>query len=572
MRRSQLFAETLRQAPADADAPGYQFLLRGGFVQPLAAGIFTYLPLGMRVKEKVERIMREEMNAIGGQEVVMPVVHPAELWQETGRWYSIGPELARFTARGDRQMVLAMTHEEVIADLLRRQVQSYRQLPIMLYQIQTKFRDEPRARGGMIRAREFTMKDAYSADAGEEGLDRSYRDQYEAYFRIFRRAGIEPVVVGADVGIMGGSGADEFMAILPIGEDQILLCEACGYAANRQIATFRKPQPGAEQQASLEEVATPDAATIAELAAFLGIPESETAKATFFMAGDRFIFAVVRGDMEVNETKLANAVGAADLRPARPEELAGTGIVAGYASPIGVHGVTVVVDDLVAASPNLVAGANREGYHLRNTNYGRDYTADIVTDIASAYAGAPCPRCGEPMRMERAVEVGNIFKLGTRFTEPLGVTFLDEEGREKPIIMGSYGIGVDRLIGVVAEVHHDEKGLIWPESIAPFQVYLVGLDLDDEAVLAAADTLYTQLQARRVEVLYDDRHERAGVKFNDADLLGIPLRITVSRRTVAQAAAEVKRRSETATRLVPLEEVDEMLAAHAEAPVTVGNI
>jgi prolyl-tRNA synthetase len=552
MRRTEFLCETLREAPADVDAAGYALLLRGGFVQPLAAGIFSYLPLGWRVKGKVERILRDEMDAIGGQEVQLPVVHPAELWQESGRWYEIGPELARFTARGERQMVLAMTHEEVVADVLRRTVHSYRQLPQMLYQIQTKFRDEPRARAGLIRAREFTMKDAYSAHATAEDLDEYYPRVRDAYLAAFRRCGIEPLIVESDVGMMGGTMAHEFIDLLPIGEDQLVICDGCGYAANRQIAVFRKDAAEADPL-PLEEVATPGATTIADLARFLDVPESETAKAAFFMSGDRLIFAVVRGDMGVNETKLANVAGAGDLRPAQVADLADTGIVPGYASPIGVRNALVVVDDLVARSPSLVAGANREGFHLKNTNSGRDYAPDLIADIASASEGAPCASCGEPLRIVRGVEVGNIFKLGTKYTNALGATFLDEQGVARDIIMASYGIGVDRLIGCVAEGSRDERGLIWPVSIAPFHVYLVGLDLDHSDVRESVDRLYQTLLHAGIEVLVDDRAERAGVKFNDADLLGIPVRVTVSRRTVRQGQVEIKLRTRAETSLVAQE-------------------
>ena len=546
MRRSAFFCETLHQSPAEAEAPGHQLLLRGAFIQSLAAGLYSFLPLGQRVKAKIEAIMRDEMNAIDGQEIVMPVVHPAELWQETGRWYQIGAEMARFKDRGDRDMVLAMTHEEVFGDLLRKTVRSYRQLPIMLYQIQTKFRDEPRSRGGLIRTREFTMKDAYSCHASYEGLDLFYPRMVEAYLRVFRRCGVDVVVVESDVGMMGGTMAHEFMALTPVGEDQLVLCDACGYAANRQVATFRKDVPAPEEPAALREVETPGTQTIAALTRLLGITAARTAKAAFFMAegsgGSRLIFAVVRGDMEVNETKLTNAVAAVELRPANAEELVAAGIAAGYASPVGISGATVVVDDLVARSPNLVAGANRVGYHLLNTNVPRDYTPDIVTDIAAAFSGAPCPRCGTPVRLERGVEVGNTFKLGTHYSTALGATFQDESGQRQDIVMGSYGIGVSRLIGTIAETRRDERGLLWPPAIAPFGVYLVGLDLEREEVRAATEALYVALVGAGVEVLYDDRDERAGVKFNDADLLGMPLRITVSRRTLANGAMELKPR------------------------------
>jgi prolyl-tRNA synthetase len=561
MRRSALFCETLRQNPSETEAAGHQFLVRGAFVQSLAAGIFSFLPLGMRVKHKVERILREEMDRIGGQEIVMPVVHPAELWQETGRWYAIGPELARFKDRGGRDMVLAMTHEEVIADLLRKHIKSYRQLPVLLYQIQTKFRDEPRSRGGLVRVREFTMKDAYSCDINSGGLDAVYERVYRAYEEIFRRAGIQALVVQSDVGMMGGSMAHEFMFLSDIGEDTLVICDSCGSAANQQVATFRKQPPAAEEPLPLELVETPGTQTIAALAALLAIPESRTAKAAFFTAGDRLIFAVVRGDMDVNETKLANAVGAPELRLARPEELEQTGIVPGYASPIGVRGVTVVVDDLVPQSPNLVAGANRTGYHYLHTNVPRDYQPDIVADIAAAYDGAPCANCGSPLRLARGVEVGNIFKLGTKYTKALGATYLSEQGQQIDIIMGSYGIGVDRLIACIAQASHDARGLIWPLSVAPYEVYLVGLDLEQGPICQAAEELYARLQAAGVEVLFDDRDERAGVKFNDADLLGIPLRVTISRRSLQRDAVEIKARAAGESHDAPLAEAGAAILA-----------
>lgn len=555
MRRTQLFGETLRQSPNDSEVAGHSLLLRGGFVQPLSAGIFSLLPLGQRVRAKLEKILREEMDAIDGQEVSLPVVHPAELWQETGRWYDVGPELARFRDRAGRDMVLAMTHEEVVADLLRKQVRSYRQLPIMLYQIQTKFRDEPRARGGLLRVREFVMKDAYSCHANFDDLDAYYPCVCQAYLNIFGRAGLDVMTVEADVGMMGGTMAHEFMFVSEVGEDQLVLCDACGYAANRQIATFQKEVSDEEEVLPLEEVPTPEAKTIAALAALLDIPERSTAKAAFFMSGDQLIFAVVRGDMEVNETKLANAVGAAELRGARADELETRGIVAGYASPIGISGATVIVDDAVASSRNLVAGANREGYHLRHTNFGRDYNADRVIDIAAAQEGAGCIECGAPLRLVRGVEVGNTFKLGMKYSKALEATFLDDTGRAQYIVMGSYGIGVGRLMACIAERYHDRDGLIWPPSVAPFQIYLVGLDGEDDTVRAATEELYAMLQGAGFETLYDDRHERAGVKFKDADLLGMPVRLTVSRRTEESGQIELKQRASGETRKVARHEV-----------------
>jgi prolyl-tRNA synthetase len=388
-----------------------------------------------------------------------------------------------------------------------------------------------------------------------EDLDRYYPDVYQAYFNVFRRAGIQAISVQSDVGMMGGTMAHEFIYVSDIGEDQIALCDACGYAANRQIAAFRKESPVEEAALPVQEVATPDTQTIAALAELLGIPDSRTAKAAFFMAGDKFIFAVVRGDMEVNETKLVNAVGATELRPARADELAAAGIVAGYASPIGFPGVTVVVDDQVAHSPNLVAGANRPGFHLRNTNFGRDYQADVVTDIADAFEGAPCLQCGAPLRIVRGVEVGNLFKLGTKYSNALGATYLDEQGESHDIVMGSYGIGVGRLIACIAQEFYDDKGLCWPISVAPYQIYLVGLDADDETIARATEQAYQDLQHAGSEVLYDDRKVRAGVKFNDADLIGIPLRITISRRTIAVGEAEFKLRSGENAWHVPLSDL-----------------
>jgi len=560
MRMSQLFSQTLREAPAEAETASAQLLLRAGFIRQLAAGIFSYLPLGKRSLTKIENIMREEMNAIGGQEMSMPVVHPAEIWQETERWYQIGSEMGRFKDKNQRDMVLAMTHEEVVADLIRKEIQSYRQLPRLIYHIQTKWRDDPRPRAGLIRVREFTMKDSYSLDADWDGLDQQYRAHYQAYFNIFHRCGLPVVSVKSDVGMMGGKMAHEYMYLTPIGEDTLLICDACNYAANRQIARFRKPAIPTEAPLQLEPVATPDSKTIEDLANFLGVPKSRTAKAVFMVASipqgqemtEQFIFAVVRGDMEVNETKLANALKASDLRPATEAEIIATGAVPGYASPVGLKGALVVVDDAIPGSANLVAGANRDGYHMRNVNYGRDYSAEIVDDIAAAQDGDGCPQCGNPLKTVRGVEVGNIFKLGTRYSDAMGCTYLDKEGKQRPIIMGSYGIGSGRLMACVAEEHHDDYGLIWPVSVAPYHVHLVSLaGKDGSDTRMAAEQLYQNLIAAGLEVLYDDREESPGVKFNDADLIGLPIRLTVSERSLAQGGVEFKRRDKAEKRILP---------------------
>lgn len=557
MRLSRAFFQTLRDAPADAELISHKLLLRAGFIQPLGAGIYSYLPLARRSMDKIEAIIRQEMNAIGGQEITMPVVHPADLWQQTGRWDAAYPELVHWRDRAGRDMTLAMTHEEVVADLARREISSWRQLPQLVYHLQTKFRDEPRSRGGLIRVREFTMKDSYSLDADDAGLDQQFEAHRGAYHRIFQRCGLETIQVSADVGMMGGSASVEFMAVTAAGEDTLLLCPACGYAANREVATFRKPAPPAEPPLPVEKVATPHCKTIAELAAFLGIAQSRTAKAVFFAAEDgKVIFAITRGDMEVNETKLRQASGARALRPATEEEIRAVGAEPGYGSAVGVRGALVVVDDLVAASPNLVSGANEEGYHLLNVNSGRDYTPDIVADITAARGGEPCLACGSPLQAERGVEVGNIFKLGTRYSVALGALYDDPQGVKRPIVMGSYGIGVGRLLATAAELHHDEFGLRWPASIAPFHVHLVLLGKKAPQAEAVADRLYAELWAAGVEVLYDDREEPSpGVKFNDGDLIGLPLRVTVSARSLEQGGVELKRRDQAERRLVPLAEL-----------------
>ncbi len=565
MKMTQLFAQTLREAPAEAEVASHALLVRAGFIRQLGAGIFSYLHLARRSMTKIENILRAEMDAIGGQEITMPVVHPADIWQETGRWYQIGSEMGRFKDKNDHDMVLAMTHEEVVADLVRREVQSYKQLPRLVYHIQTKWRDDPRPRAGLIRVREFTMKDSYSLDLDWDGLDKQYRAHYQAYFNIFHRCGLPVVAVKSDTGMMGGKIAHEFMYLSPAGEDTLILCDACGYTANRQVATFRKPAVAGEPPLPTQKVATPGVSTIEGLAEFLRVPAARTAKAFLTMATitegeknvERFVFAVARGDMEVNETKLANAVHARELRPATEEEIRAAGAVPGYASPVGLRNVLVVVDDLVPASPNLVAGANEEGYHLLNVNYGRDYVAQIVTDIAQAGAGRACPSCGAALRESRGIEVGNIFKLGTRYSDALGCTYLDREGKTQPVIMGSYGIGVGRLLACLAEEHHDERGLIWPVTVAPFQVHLLTLRGGQET----GDAVYAALQQAGFEVLYDDREETPGVKFADADLIGIPIRLTASERSLKAGGVEVKLRREAQGRVVVLDQIVEQVGA-----------
>ncbi len=581
MRITQLFGQTLREPPAEAEAASHQLLLRAGFIRQLGAGIFSYLPLARRSMSKIEKIIREEIEAIGGQELTMPVVHPAEIWKKSGRWQQIDNEMGRFKDRNGRDMALAMTHEEVVADLVSKEIRSYRQLPLLVYHIQTKWRDDPRPRAGLIRVREFTMKDSYSLDRDWEGLERQYRNQYLAYFRVFKRCTLPVVAVKSDVGMMGGKTAHEFMYLTPVGEDSLMFCDKCGYSANRQLAQFRKNLPAEDMARPVEKVATPDCKTIAELANFLGVEKSQTAKAVFMMANlfeddtqvEKFLFVVVRGDMEVNETKLANLIKARGLRPATEDEIQAVGAVPGYASPVGLKDVMIIVDDAVVNSPNLVSGANETGYHLLNVNYGRDYRADITADIVSAQAGDGCPQCGAPLRMERGVEVGNIFKLGVRYSEAFDCKYLDENGKEHPVVMGSYGIGIGRLLACVAEAHHDQHGLIWPPAIAPFQVHLVLLKgkgiPESEAI---AEQLYADLIKADLDVLYDDRAESPGVKFNDADLIGIPVRLTVSERALKAGGVEFKRRDLEQREVFPLDglmdrikkELDQLQAAFEE--------
>lgn len=562
MRLSEYLFQTHREPQGEAELISHQLLLRAGLVRQVASGIFAYLPIGQRVKRRIEDIVREEMDAIGGQEVSLPVVQPAELWRESGRWQQIGSEMARLKDRNDRDLCLAMTHEELVTSLVRDVIRSYRQLPCLLYQVQTKFRDEPRPRGGLIRVREFTMKDGYSFHADADDLDAWYDRVYEAYANIFRRCGLDAVAVRSDPGMMGGSDAHEFMELSPSGEDTILSCETCGYRANRQVARCRKTPPAREDQLPLEEIHTPGTATIDDLARFMDIPKTKTAKALFMVATmadeqgaavdeqaavektvvDRFVFAVLRGDMELSETKLANAVGALQLRPATPEEIRAVGAEPGFGSPLGIDRsrTLLVVDDLIPSCFNLVAGANRVDYHVANVNYGRDYEADLVTDIAAAGDGSACPSCGSALRADQGIEVGNIFKLGDKYSKAMDTGYLDRENVSRPIVMGCYGIGIDRLMASIVERHHDEHGICWPVSVAPFQVILVDLSGGDPHVSDVAAAVYDDLAEVGLEVLYDDRDDRAGVKFNDADLMGIPVRLTVGGRGVKKGVVELK--------------------------------
>lgn len=561
MRLSELFSHTLRDAPADAELPSHQLAIRAGLVRPVAAGIYAMLPLGWRVLRKIEAILRAEMDAAGGQEIRMPVVHPAEIWQATGRWDSFGPALQRFASDSGREFALGPTHEEVVAMLAAREIGSYKHLPQHVYQIQTKYRNEPRARGGLIRLREFTMKDSYTLDVDADALDRAYDRIYQAYHAIFERVDVPAVAVEADSGAMGGRTSHEFVLRHPQGEDAFVQCEQCGYAANVEAAAFAIEPGASDPPEPARKVATPDCKTIQAVADFIGVPTAQTLKAVFFVAErsgepDQFVFVVIRGDLEVNETKLANALGGAALRPATDDEIRAVGAVPGYASPMGVGGGALVVADRSARmGANFVAGANEEGYHLTGVNVPRDFEPDLEADIAEAFDGATCGRCGQgALRLERAIELAHCFKLGVRYSEALGVTYLDENGVAQPVVMGSYGIGLERLMAAIIETHHDEWGIIWPLSVAPFHVHLVTLGKAPEHA-ELAQQIAAGLESAGVDVLLDDRAESAGVKFADADLIGLPLRLTISNKALEQNGVEVKWRHALERFVVPLDEV-----------------
>jgi len=557
MRVSKLFGKTLRQAPAEAESVSHRLLLRAGMIAQEAAGIYSYLPLGWRVLRKIESIVRDEMDKAGGQEVMLPVLQPLEFWQRSGRDVPFGKSLFTLADRKEHMLALGPTHEEVVADLAHRYVQSYRDLPLRPYQIQTKLRDEPRPRGGLLRVREFIMKDLYSLDVDEAGLDVSYQKVCQAYKNIYARLDLPALMVEADSGAIGGKDSHEFMVLTEDGEDQVVYCSDCNYAANTEKARFAKTAKnvtpsGAENLPLLEEIATPEAKTIEQVASFVGVPASQTLKAVFYYADGEFVFVVIRGDLEVNETKLRNNLNCSELRLATEDEVKEAGIVAGFASPIGMKGTKVVADDSIVPGSNFIAGANKPGYHFKNASYPRDFAVDIMADIALARAGDICALCGGRLTCARSIEVGHVFKLGTFISERFGASFLDTEGKTRPIIMGSYGIGLGRLLAAIVERSHDDKGIIWPLAAAPYQVHLCPLSLDKPAVLPATEDVYQDLQKKDIEVLFDDRDESPGVKFNDADLLGIPLRLTLSPRTLQSQSVEAKWRTGKETQLLPL--------------------
>ena len=560
MRYSTCIGRTLRDAPNEAESAVHQLVLRAGLAQQLLAGGMTLLPLGMRVLRQIERIMHEEMANIDALEYRTPIIQPATLWQESGRYDIYGNAMLRLQNRNEQAMIVAPTHEEAVADIARRQVESYRQLPALIYQIHTKYRDELRVRGGLVRLREFTMLDAYSLDADWAGLDAVYQRIGGAFERIFERCGVKFIKVQASGGDMGGSETTEYMALSADGEDTLLLCAACGYAANSEIATSRIMSEATSNE-PMELVATPECKTIAELAQLLQIPESHTAKAVFFDTPERgLIFVVIRGDRQVNEEKVKAAAGVSALQAATLEQIQAVGAVAGYASPVGLHNVYVLADHSIVQAGGLVAGANQEGFHLRNVMHGRDWTATQIADIALAQAGDGCANCANVLHSERGIEIGHIFKLGTRYSISMNANFLDQHGQNQPIIMGSYGIGLERLMHVIVEQHHDDKGIMWDAEVAPFAIHLVRLGKSD-AVRAAADNLYAGLRHAGIAVLYDDRDESAGIKFNDADLIGLPLRVVVSERGIKNNTLELKRRATGEVTSVPLGDWESVLGS-----------
>ena len=541
MRLSKMYVRTLRELPAEAEIPSHILLLRTGMIRKLASGIYGFMPLGWRSLHKIENIIREEMDKSGAQEILMSAIQPAELWEESGRWSAYGPELWRIKDRNGRDFCLGPTHEEIFTDIVRDGVSSYRQLPLNLYQIQHKYRDEARPRFGLMRSREFIMKDAYSFDKDQEGLDKSYDDMYDAYTRIFTRCGLTFRPVEADSGAIGGNASHEFTALSEVGESDIAYCENCSMAANVEKAACRDAEPSAESEAMLElqEVHTPGTKTIEEVAGFLNIDKTKTIKALLFEKydedgkADGYVAAFVRGDRDLNMIKLVNALNIPEHAIAFADESkleAAIGAVGGFTGPIGLHDCTVVVDSELVGLKNLCAGACKLDHHILNVNYGRDYEGDIVTDLKVLKEGDPCPVCGAPIKHTRGIEVGQVFKLGTKYSKAMNAIYKDENQQDHPLVMGCYGIGVSRTLAAVIEQHHDDDGIIWPVSVAPYHAIVTLVKPKDEEQAKLAEEIYQSLLVAGVEAVIDDRDERPGVKFKDADLLGFPIRITVGKR------------------------------------------
>jgi prolyl-tRNA synthetase len=556
MRYSRLFVPTLKEAPAEAEAVSHKLMVRGGFVRQLAAGLYIYLPLGQRVMDKINQIIREEMNAIGGQEVTMPVLHPAEIWQQTGRWDTIGDEMFRLKDRSGRDMCLAMTHEEIMTWLAAHDLRSYRDLPQIWYQFQTKLRDEARPKSGILRTREFIMKDSYSFDRDEAGLDKSYDIHLEAYKKIYSRCGIKFYVVQSDTGMMGGSVAHEFMAPSPAGEDEVALCDSCGYAANVELA-ISTPKAAQSPDWTFEEVATPERRTIDEVTRFLKVTPDLLVKSILVMSDQGPVLALVRGDQILHEKKLMKLIG--PHRPALKDEVKQfLGVPAGFIGPMD-HKVRKIADPVLKQGV-YVAGANKEGFHVKGVTADKHYGDAEFVDIHLAAAGEVCAQCGKVLRIERVIEAGNIFKLGTKYSVPLKANYLDESGAEKPIVMGSYGIGPARIAAAAVEQGNDENGIVWPPAIAPYQLLIIPVNVNDAISMDVAEEMYAALGKKGFEVLMDDRDERAGVKFKDADLIGIPYRIIIGEKNLKGGLVELKERKTGKVEKVKVEEAVEMVA------------
>ena len=550
MRSSQLFGKTLRQAPGDAENISHKLLTRAGFIQQIASGIFSLQPLGNRSITKIRNIIREEMDRAGGQEINMPVIQPRDLWEESGRAETFVPPLATFEDRRERQMIIAPTHEETATAMARASVTSYRDLPFTIYQIQTKFRDETRPRGGLLRVREFEMKDAYSFDADEEGLERSFQAMVAAYKRIFKRCGLDVVMVDADSGGIGGKDSNEFVLLAESGDDTILMSDESDYAANVEKAEFIKKEFPIGNLCEVEEFATPDIKTIEALAKLEGVSRSKTAKAVFYSVDGEVVIVTIRGDYDVNETKLRNLLGGSVPRLATPEEVKAAGLVAGSASAVGLEGVKSIVDDSITMGSNYLAGANKEGFHLRNVNFPRDFKADILGDIAEAKKGYPSPDGKGKLIAKRGIELGHVFKLGNVYSSKMGARYTDEDGQQNDVLMGCYGIGIGRMLAAAVEAYHDDFGMVLPSAIAPYDIYLAGLNLEDADISGKAEMLYESLQDAGFDVLFDDRDAPPGVKFKDADLMGIPVRVVISSRSMGNGGVEVKARAEKESEIV----------------------
>lgn len=569
MKWTQTYIPTLREKQTDAELISHQLLLRGGYIRKLAAGVYLYLPLMQRVIDKFSHIVREEMNRAGALEITMSVLCPAEVWQKSGRYGIVGKEQMRMKDRHQHEMVMCGTHEETVTQLVAGEVRSYKQLPLNLYQIQVKFRDEIRPRFGLMRGREFVMKDAYTFDATDESFARSYQGMVDAYFRVFSRAGLDVLKVESDTGAMGGKAAHEFMLLVDTnaGEETIISCPSCGYAANVEKAiSTPKPVTLDREIAQPAMISTPKASTIEQVTAFLKVDASRLVKTLIYMADTRPVAALVRGDRELNEVKLKNAIGAIELEMATPEQVQqATGAPVGYAGPVGLNDVEIIADPMVVALVNMVVGANKFEQHMTGVNHGRDFTAQRVADISNVQAGDSCPLCKSELIAKKGIEVGNTFMLGTKYSIPLEATFLDADGKEQPMLMGSYGIGITRTCQAALEKGHDEKGIIWPMAIAPYHVELIPLNIDKESQRTVADRLYVDLTAAGIEVLYDNRSDRAGVKLNDADLIGIPIRLQIGDKGLANQQVELVQRSGLVMELVEISQavarVKDMIAA-----------